>query len=680
MTSPIETEALKAVIPRTWHALLARFNTPTAVQISGIPPIMAGRPVLLIAPTAAGKTEAYTAPVAEKILSSRETLSAWIVSPTRALVNDLSRRITPRLAALGLRTGRRTGERKEISGAEPPHVVITTPESLDSILARTPSILSRSRFMVLDEVHMLAGTPRGDQLACLMSRVRKVAPNIQLIGSSATVDDPKDISHRYLGDDAEIIQIPGVRPILSEFIAGGAAGLAKALHRLTEQPDGIRKALVFVRRRADAERLFSEFKGRRPFGDSVFLHHGSLSRQKRETVERRMLTGTAGLCFATTTLEVGIDIGDIDLVVLAGLPPDVSSLLQRIGRGSRRSSVARVCCMIENDAQRLRYEHLIEAAREGRLLGGHHNFCPSVLAQQCLGLLLQTPNKWITARAMSSRLPAWLKQTEWPDRLPELLDHLAARGWLQPSGRGRYSIGEKLEKAFEQGLVHTNIDDGQQVIEVVDQNTLQVIGSLPRPTAGDGPVMLNGRRLRISRSLSRSRVLAADTHEQASLKIPAARGPSTSTALARDFARFIGLNPHAVPIVPMENGGVAFFHFLGDLWGCLMGGLIEDRTGTRPIAGNAFCLLLSSVPQIFPLNARSEDILATALRHRKRLLRFIVEGPWVKHIPPEWRSRHLLDCLDIEEFRDVLQTVEIQNPAPAALQSILNGLAPPQNR
>ncbi|MFO8089679.1 MAG: DEAD/DEAH box helicase [Desulfatiglandaceae bacterium] len=675
MTNHSEIENLKAVIPRSWYTLLAGFNTPTAVQIHGIPSIMAGGPVLLIAPTAAGKTEAYTAPLAEKILAGRQNLSAWIVSPTRALVNDLARRITPRLAALGLRTGRRTGERKEISGAEPPHMVITTPESLDSILARTPSILSRSRFMVLDEVHMLAGTPRGDQLACLISRVRMVAPDIQLIGSSATVDDPEDISRRYLGDNAEIIKIPGVRPIFAEFIEGGAAGLAGALHRLTQQPDGVRKALVFVRRRADAERLFSAFKGRRPFGGSVFLHHGSLSRSRRETVERRMLTGTAGLCFATTTLEVGIDIGDIDLVVLAGLPPDVSSLLQRIGRGSRRSSVMRVCCMVENDAERLRYEHLIEAAREGRLLRGHHNFCPSVLAQQCLGLLEQTPNKWITAGAMSSRLPDWLKQTEWPERLPELLEHLAALGWLYPSGHGRYTIGEKLEQAFERGLVHTNIDTDQHVIELVDQDTLQVIGSLPRFTANDGPVLLNGRRLKISRSLGRSKALAADTDGRAALKVPAGRGPSTSTAQARDFARFIGLNTHAVPIVQMENGLVAFFHFLGDLWGCLLGGLIEDLTGTRPIAGNAFCLLLKSVPEIFPLNAPSEDIPATALRHRKRLLRFILEGPWAKHIPPEWRTRHLLDCLDIEEFRNVLQTFEIQNPAPPGLERILTSLA-----
>ncbi len=676
MTNPIEIEALKSVIPRAWHALLARFNTPTDVQIYGIPPIMAGGPVLLIAPTAAGKTEAYTAPIAEKILSGRETLSAWIVSPTRALVNDLSRRITPRLAALGLRTGRRTGERKEISGAKPPHIVITTPESLDSILARTPSILSRCRFMVLDEVHMLAGTPRGDQLSCLISRVRKLAPDIQIIGSSATVDDPEDISHRYLGDNAEIIRISGDRPILAEFIEGGAGGLAKALHRLTRQPGGVRKVLVFVRRRADAERLFSAFRGRPPFGGSVFLHHGSLSRQRREAVEHRMLTGTAGLCFATTTLEVGIDIGDIDLVVLAGLPPSVSSLLQRIGRGSRRSSVARLCCMVENDAQRLRYEHLIEAARKGRLLGGRHNFRPSVLAQQSLGLLVQTPNKWITAGAMSSRLPGWVKQTGWSERLPELLEHLASLGWLYPSGHGRYTMGEKLEQAFERGLIHTNIDNEQHVIELVDQDTFQVLGTVPRFSTNDGPVLLNGRRLRVSRSLTRSKVVVADTNARADLKIPAGRGPMTSTALAQDFARFIGLDTDTTPVVHMENGVFAFFHFLGDLWGCLLDGLIEDRTGTKSIAGNAFCLLLNSVPEFFPLNAKKEEILATALRHRTRLLHFIVEGPWAKDIPPEWRTQHLLDCLDIEDFRNVLQTFAIQNPAPPGLERVLTRLAP----
>ncbi|MFO7784620.1 MAG: DEAD/DEAH box helicase [Thermodesulfobacteriota bacterium] len=678
MTDHSSIEALKAAVPRAWHAVLAGFNAPTQVQLEVIPAVMAGGPVLVMAPTASGKTEAYTAPIAEKILggSGPGGLSAWIVSPTRALVNDLTRRITPPLAAMGLRVGRRTGERREISGADPPHMVVTTPESLDSILTRTPSMLSGARVLVLDDVHILAGTPRGDQLACLVSRVRAVSKDIQLIASSATVDDPEGIAGRYLGRDAGIIQVPGDRPIAAEFIQGGWSGLAMGLQRLTAQGGGVRKVLAFVRRRIDAERLFSMFKGRPPFGDAVFLHHGSLSRSRRETVERRMLTGTAGLCFATTTLEVGIDIGDIDLVVLAEPPPDVSSLLQRIGRGNRRTRTTRVWCMVRDEAQRLRYEHLIEAAGEGRLLGGSYHFCPSVLVQQCLGLLMQTPGKWITAKALAPRLPGWLNRTGWLPGLPELLDHLATQAWLVPAGRSRYTMGEKLEEAFERGLIHTNIDSGAGGVELVDQDTLQVIGSLPRHATGDGPMLLGGRRLRISKTLGRSKALVADTGARADLKV-AGRGPLMHATLARDFARFIGLPPDTAPVVYMEDGAVGLFHFLGDLWSALLGVLIQDRTGRKPMRGNAFCLLMKGLPGPFPLNIPMEEIQAAAIRHRIKLLRRVLEGPWAKHMPPEWRTRHLLECLDMEGFQKTLKGMVIQDPAQPAQERVLVRLISP---
>ncbi len=668
-------KALKSALPRTWHAVLAGFNMPTPVQLKGIPAIMAGGPVLLIAPTATGKTESYAAPIAEKILAGPgpDRLTAWIVSPTRALVNDLARRLATPLAAMGLRLGRRTGERREISGADPPHVVVTTPESLDSILTRTPSMLSRARFLVLDDVHMLAGTLRGDQLACLVSRIRAISGDIQLIASSATVDDPKGIAGRYLGENAVIVQVPGDRNIEAEFVEGGPSGLASTLQRLSAKGD-VRKVLSFVKRRADAERFFSTFKGRPPFGDSVFLHHGSLSRSRREAVERRMLTGTSGLCFATSTLEVGIDIGNIDLVVLAEPPPDVSSLLQRIGRGNRRTHVTRVCCMVGDEAQRLRYEHLIEAAIKGRLLGGSYHFFPSVLVQQCMGLLLQTPGKWITAKALASRMPGWLKQTGWLNGLSELLEHLARQAWLVPAGRGRYTVGEKLEHAFERGLVHTNIDSGPGGTELVDQDTLQVIGSVPRHAALGGPMLLGGRRLRISRALSPSKVLVADTGARAELKVPAGPKPLIHAGLARDFACFLGLPPDTAPAVRLKDGTVALFHFLGDLWGALLGALMEERTGAKSSGANAFCLLLKGLPPVFPLEVPTEEIRTMVIRHRVKLRRRIPEGPWAKHMPPEWRIRHLQDILDIEEFRKAAQAMVIQDPAPPALELALFGL------
>ena len=147
MCDPQDISRIKELLPRTWHAFLARFGTPTPVQLQAIPALLSGRPTLLVAPTASGKTEAFAAPMAESILACPGPghLRAWIVCPTRALVNDLARRLEPPLRTLGLRLGRRTGEHREIPAANPPHVVLTTPESLDSLLTRSPKIFEKMR-------------------------------------------------------------------------------------------------------------------------------------------------------------------------------------------------------------------------------------------------------------------------------------------------------------------------------------------------------------------------------------------------------------------------------------------------------------------------------------------------------------------------------------------------------
>jgi len=662
MTIRTAINTLKALIPRAWHPFLARFSTPTPIQLDGIPAIMEGHPTLLVAPTASGKTEAYTAPIAEMILAGPGpgTLSGWIVSPTRALVNDLTRRIAPPLSAMGLHIGRRTGEHREISRPKPPHMVVTTPESLDSMLSHSPSIVLRARFVVLDEVHMLDATPRGDQLACLVSRMRSIAPGIQVIASSATVDDLAGLAGRYLGADSKLIHVAGERAIEADFIHNSAGALAEALRRMTAQGAGIRKVLVFVKRRADAERLFSIFKGRPPFGDSVFLHHGSLSRTRREFVEHRMLSGTSCLCFATTTLEVGIDIGDIDLIVLANPPPSVSTLLQRIGRGSRRIRRSRVCCLTTDEGQTLRYKHLISAARKGRLFGGPYHFCPSVLVQQCMSLLMQTPNKWITAEAVGSRMPAWLKDTGWTSRLSELLDHLADNRWLLSGSGGRYYMGEKLEEAFKFGLIHSNIESRKNEIEVVDQDTRQVLGTMPRMAAGNGRLLLSGRKLKISGTLNGSRVLVTDTTENADHKVMTVRGPVIHANLARDFAGFIGLEPNVAPVLQLEDGSFALFHFLGNLWGTLLEVIIKDRTGRKPIGVNAFCLQLTERPRGLPSDMTAEEIRTTAIRHRFKLRSRVMEGQWVELLPADWRHAHLIECLDIENFIRTLKGMVIK--------------------
>jgi len=321
--------------------------------------------------------------------------------------------------------------------------------------------------------------------------------------------------------------------------------------------------------------------------------------------------------------------------------------------------VTRVCCLSSDKGQTLRYEHLLYAAKKGRLLGGSYHFCPSVLVQQCLSLLMQTPNKWITAKALASRMPAWLRQTGWISRLPELLDHLTDEQWLV-AGSGRYHMGEKLEEAFEYGLIHANFESRRNEIEVVDQDTRQVLGTIPRRATGDGRLLLSGRRLKVSKTLSSSRVLVTDTTAKVDLKVTAARGPIIHANLARDFARFIGFEPDEAPVLQLEDGSFVLFHFLGSLWGALLEVLLKERTGKKPIGANAFCLQLSDLPEALPSDVPAEEIRSTAIRHRFKLRSRILEGAWAKYTPSDWRHTHLIDCLHIEGFIKRLQGMVIK--------------------
>ncbi len=122
---------------------------------------------------------------------------------------------------------------------------------------------------------------------------------------------------------------------------------------------------------------------------------------------------------------------------------------------------------------------------------------------------------------------------------------------------------------------------------------------------------------------------------------------------------------------------MAIFHFLGDLWSALLGCLIQDHTGMKPMGENAFCLRLKDRPKALPLNVPVEEIRVAAVRHRAKLLRRVLEGPWAKHMPPEWRTRHLLASLNMEGFQKTLKGMVIQDPAGPAQERALARLIPP---
>lgn len=334
--TPADTSALRRRLGRTWEAFFAPFGgSLRPVQHQAIPALLDGADVLIQAPTASGKTEAAAAPLVENLLGRQSPgVGIVYVCPTRALVNDLYRRLYTPLARLGVTLDRRTGDHGADVGRRPPQVLLTTPESLDSLLCRVPRALTGVQALVLDEIHLMEASARGDQLAILVERQRVLARSgaagagrprapLQVVALSATVGAPERLVERFLRRPHRV-RIEGTRPLeleLDEWV--GPAHLGSRLARRVAGGQ-VRKILVFVNSRQDAEHLAGLVAPDLPFGDNVWAHHGSLSRRVREEVETGFHDARHGLVVATMTLELGIDMGDVDLVVLPSVPSDVS--------------------------------------------------------------------------------------------------------------------------------------------------------------------------------------------------------------------------------------------------------------------------------------------------------------------------------------------------------------------
>ncbi|WP_176722351.1 DEAD/DEAH box helicase [Candidatus Thiosymbion oneisti] len=348
------------------------FNTPSPVQAAAWPAIARGGHTLLAAPTGSGKTLAAFLAVIDGLL--REGLERGLpdhtrvlyVSPLKALSTDIQLNlqrpllgIADQLAARGLppveirawvRTGDTPQSERERMRRLPPHILVTTPESLYILLtsASGRDMLKTVRTVILDEIHALAGSKRGAHLALSLERLEALAPEVltgqplQRIGISATQGSVTDMAHFLLGIremPCAIIDLGHSRPLdlglevpaspLEAVMAGEVWG--ELYDRLAALALEHRTTLIFVNTRRLAERVAHHLSGRLGEG-AVMAHHGSLAREHRCEAEDRLKAGALRALVATASLELGIDIGDIDLVCQLGSPRSVAALLQRVGR------------------------------------------------------------------------------------------------------------------------------------------------------------------------------------------------------------------------------------------------------------------------------------------------------------------------------------------------------------
>ena len=330
-------------LPNTYRAFYGPFPYLYPFQKQTIVPILQGQDLILQSATGSGKTEAVLAPCIERIIQSGQQQTALYVVPTRALAVDLERRLTPVLKdRLGLQIGIRTGDSKRAGGACP-DLVLTTPESFDVLLGSSNADLrhfvQRIRTVVIDEAHPLIHHYRGRQVAYLLTRLqRRIAAPVQKIALSATLADVEEVGRFFaFRPNAVFITESVQRDVVPHLVhlKNDDGELVALLNDLYETY-GYRKILLFANSRGCCDRLFYLLSYRGAFQGVTDLHYSNLKASTRRAVEYRFRRREHALCIATSTLELGIDIGDVDGVVLYEPPDSTSAFLQRIGRSNRR--------------------------------------------------------------------------------------------------------------------------------------------------------------------------------------------------------------------------------------------------------------------------------------------------------------------------------------------------------
>ncbi len=308
---------------------------------------------LLIAPTGGGKTMAGFLPsLAELAQGQHDGLHTLYVSPLKALAADIRRNLRVPVEEIGLpiriedRTGDTSATQKKRQRADPPHILLTTPESLALLTSYedAPRMFAGVQRIVVDEIHALAESKRGDQLMLALARLQTLCPDLRRVGLSATVEDPEGIA-RFLArnpDPCRIIQAdPGPDPDISmlqtqEMPPWSGGGAAYSIPAVMEQIKKHKTTLIFHNTRAQAEIFFHNLWLANDDALPIGIHHGSLDRQQRERVEAAMVRGDLRAIVCTGSLDLGIDWGDVDLVIQIGAPKNVKRLVQRIGRANHR--------------------------------------------------------------------------------------------------------------------------------------------------------------------------------------------------------------------------------------------------------------------------------------------------------------------------------------------------------
>ncbi|MGB2166927.1 MAG: ligase-associated DNA damage response DEXH box helicase [Candidatus Puniceispirillales bacterium] len=375
-----------------------------------------GESCLLVAPTGGGKTLAGFLPslitlakYSQQQEPEKSTLHTLYISPLKALAADIERNLMMPITemALPLRAETRTGDTsatdRQRQRHQPPDILMTTPESLQLMLAwdDADQMFQHLDTVILDELHALAGSKRGDMLALLLARLRRFNPDLRVVGLSATIATPEHL-RGWLHPDADTVRIIHGQPSpkaditlldRSDTIPWAGHSASYAVADIYQHILDAEHTLVFVNTRAQAEMLFQQLWRINDANLSIGLHHGSLSREQRQRIETHMAAGQLRAVIATSSLDLGIDWAEVDLVIQVGAPKGTSRLMQRIGRsGHRYDQVSRAILIPSNRFEVLECMAAISNIQDGLLDDpADYDGGLDVLAQHLIGLAIHAP-------------------------------------------------------------------------------------------------------------------------------------------------------------------------------------------------------------------------------------------------------------------------------------------------
>lgn len=515
------------------------------LQSEAISPVLDGENCLFLAPTAGGKTEAAVFPMLTRIADDGwAPLSVLYIAPLRALLNNLY----PRLEQYAQFTGHRVAlwhgdvgdsQRKKIV-AEPPDILLTTPESLEAMLisrrVNEDWFFPNLRAIVIDEVHAFANGDRGWHLLSVLERLTRVCQHdLQRLGLSATVGNPEELLAWIAGSSAAPQRVinPPAQVIAEPEVTLDYVGSLDNAGLMISQLHRGEKRLVFVDSRRRAEELADRL---RTLEIEVFVSHGSLGQDERRRSETAFAESANCVIVATSTLELGIDVGDLDRVIQIGAPGTVASFLQRIGRTGRRDGASRNALFLAIDD-----DELILAAGLLQLWGTGfvENADPPpfplhMLGQQILALSLQEAETGLDRSSWTEAFgdPPSLGRDVLA-RAPDLIENLLEQDYLFEDG-GLLSIGDEASRrwggrnfmelmaSFTSDPMYTVLHGRSEVGSVPDQTLIAVFANKTGPPA----LLLAGRTWEVLEvDWKRRKVHVQPSASQGSVRFPGTAVP-----------------------------------------------------------------------------------------------------------------------------------------------------------